>query len=378
MSNKEFANKIAIVGVGASNFRELWDRPDSNRTQDQMFVSVFKEALDDAGLQLSEVDGLIAGGASYVSAAYRTGLRNARFVSEYLHAGRQMPTMLAQAAGALLTGLANYVVLFNSVAFRAQGNKFGGARDGDMYDRPYGMTSAGANYAMGFARYQHLYGATEEQLGQIAVQVRNHAVNNPRAILHERITIDDYMQARYIAKPLRLYDYCLINDGAVALIMTTAERAKALKQKPIYLTSISTQVALHEQYLDPDMWYTSCQKLKREALDSVGVAHKDIDCVQMYDNFSVSALWGLEGLGFAPRGQGLQWVKGGRISHGGELPMNTSGGMLAESYLQGWNAHAEAIRQLRGTAINQVPNCERVLYFCLSAVPGVTLLTNKP
>lgn len=378
MSNKDFANKIAIVGVGASNFRELWDKPDKARTQDEMFVAAFKEALDDAGLQLSQIDGLIAGGTSYVTAAYRCGMKRARYVNEYQRAGRQMPTMLSQAAGALLSGMANYVVAFNSVAFRAQGNKFGGVNDGDLYDRPYGMTSAGATYAMGFTRYQHLYGAKEEELGEIAVQIRNHAVNNPRAILRDRITLDEYVQARYIAKPLRLYDYCLINDGAVALILTTADRARALKQKPVYFTSIATQVALFERYLDPELWTTACQGLKRDGLDSVGVTLKDIDCVQMYDNFSVAALWGLEGLGFAPRGEGLKWIKGGRISHGGELPVNTSGGMMAEAFLQGWNAHAEAVRQLRGTAINQVPNCKRVLYFCLSAVPGVTLMTNEP
>jgi acetyl-CoA acetyltransferase len=282
---------------------------------------------------------------------------------------------LMHAAMAVLHGLANYVALFNSVAFRSQGVKFGGAGQGLLYDSIYGMASPGAQYSMAFTRYQHLYGGTEEQLGTIALAFRKHAQLNPVAIMQKPLSLEDYLAARYIAQPLRLYDYCLINDGAVACIVTTAERARDLRQPPVLIAGTAERANFREWYVDPGFWQDACASLRADLLDPLGLGLGDIDCLQVYDNFSVAVLWGLEGFGFAPRGQGLQWIQGGRIELGGELPINTSGGMLSEAYLQGWNQHAEAVRQLRGQAgARQVPGCRRVLYWCLSALPNASLL----
>ncbi len=377
MSDRSICGKTAIVGLGVTDFRALADNPKHGFIKEELAVQAFRQALDDAGLKPSDIDGVITGGVqAYEPFCYRSGLRDVRLLASYPSAGRMCAVALGHAAMAVHHGLANYVVMFNSVTFRSDGQKFGGGGgQGDLYDRIYGMASPGALYALAFTRYQSLYGGAEADLGEIAVTIRNHAVDNPIAILRDRHTIESYLQSRYVARPLHLLDYCLINDGCVAWIVTTTERAKALRQPPVLIGSFAERATLREQYVAEDFWWEACRTLKGDLLDSIGLTTKDIDSVQFYDNFSLSGLWGLEGFGFAPRGEGLRWIKGGRISLGGELPMNTSGGMLAEAYLQGWNNHAEAIRQLRGQAgPRQIPNCRTLLYWCLSMVPGGTVL----
>ena len=339
---------------------------------------MLREALTDAGLQLSQIDGLVTAGVRrYEPFAFRTGLTDVRYLAHYPSGGRMCTLALIHAAMAVHHGMADYVVLFNSVVFRSDGVKFGGGPgQGDLYDSVYGMASPGAQYSMAFSKYQHLYGGTEEQLATIPIAIRKHASLNPKAIMQEPITVQDYLDARYIAEPLRLYDYCLINDGAVCYIVTSTERARDLRQPPVLISGAAETAAFREQYVDTGFWFDSCQTLRADLLDPLGVRLQDIDSVQVYDNFSPAVLWGLEGFGFAPRGEGLKWVQGGRIELGGELPVNTSGGLMSESYLQGWNGHAEAVLQLRGQAgERQVSDCRSILYWCLSQLPNASLLT---
>jgi acetyl-CoA acetyltransferase len=375
VSDRGFCGKAAIVGIATSDFRALYGS-DPERTREELAVEVIRGALEDAGLPKSQLDGLVTSGVThYEPIAYRAGLTDVRFVADYPAGGRMCSVALMHAAMAVHHGLANYVVLFNSVTFRSQGIKFGGAGQGLLYDAIYGMASPGAQYSLAFTRYQHLYGGTEEKLGAIAVAFRRHAQLNPVAVMQKPLTLEDYLAARYIAQPLRLYDYCLINDGAVAYIVTSAERARDLRHPPALIAGAAEQANFREYYVDPGFWADACASMRRDLLEPLGVGLGDIDCLQVYDNFSVAVLWGLEGFGFAPRGQGLDWIQGGRIELGGELPINTSGGMLSEAYLQGWNQHAEAVRQLRGEAgARQVPGCRRVLYWCLSALPNASLL----
>jgi acetyl-CoA acetyltransferase len=377
MSDRAFAGRTAIVGIATSDFRALYGKPDPGRTREELATHVIRDALLDAGLEKRQIDGLVtAGVAHYEPIAYRTGLTDVRFVADYPAGGRMCSVALMHAAMAVHHGLANYVVLFNSVAFRSQQVKFGGGpAQGLLYDSVYGMASPGAQYSLAFTRYQHLYGGTEAELGAIAVAFRKHARLNPLAIMQRPLTLEDYLQTRYVAEPLRLYDYCLVNDGAVAYVVTSAERARDLRHPPVLIGGTAERANFREWYVDPGFWADACASLKRDLMDPLGIGVEDIDCLQVYDNFSPSVLWGLEGFGFAPRGQGLQWIQGGRIELGGELPINTSGGMLSEAYLLGWNQHAEAVRQLRGTAgARQVPDCRRILYWCLSALPGASLL----
>jgi len=379
MSKAEFSGRTAIVGIATSDFKALYGT-DPERTREDLATRAIGDALDDAGLKKEQVDGLITGGTvHYEPLAYRAGLTDVRFCVDYPSAGRMCAMALMHAAQAVESGLANYVVLFNSVCFRSNQVKFGMGGGwmgtGLLYDSVYGMASPGAQYSLAFTRYQHLYGGTEEQLGAIAVAFRKHAQKNPAAIMQKPMTIDDYLAARYIAQPLRLFDYCLVNDGAVAYVVTSAERARDLRQKPVMIGGTAGRANFREWYVDLDFWADACASMKRDLMDPLGVGTEDIDSVQVYDNFSVSVLWGLEGFGFAPKGQGLEWIQDGRIELGGELPVNTSGGMLSEAYLQGWNQHAESVRQLRGQAgPRQVPDCQRILYWGLSALPSASLL----
>ena len=377
MSDRSFAGRTAIVGIATSDFRALYGR-DPERTREELATHAIRGALDDAGLDKSQIDGLVTGGtAHYEPIAYRAGLTDVRFVADYPSAGRMCAVALMHAAMAVEHGLANYVVLFNSVCFRSQQNRFGysSGSTGLMYESVYGMASPGAQYSMAFTRYQHLYGGSEAQLGAFALAFRKHARLNPVAIMQDELTLDDYLAARYIARPLRLFDYCLVNDGAVAYIVTSAERARDLRHKPVLIGGTAERANFREWYVDLEFWADACGSMKRDLLDPLGVTTADIDCLQVYDNFSPSVLWGLEGFGFAPRGEGLDWIQDGRIELGGELPVNTSGGLISEAYLQGWNQHAEAVRQLRGEAgARQVPDCRRVLYWCLSALPNASLL----
>ncbi|WP_419918471.1 thiolase C-terminal domain-containing protein [Candidatus Poriferisocius sp.] len=376
MTDREFAGRTAIVGIASSDFAGLYRTPDRHRTGEALATETIGAAIADTGLEKSRIDGLITGGvAHYEPIAYRTGLTDVRFVADYPQAGRMCATALMHAAAAVHHRLADYVVLFNSVVFRSQGTRFGAQGQGLLYDSVYGMASPGAQYSLGFTRYQARYGGTEEQLGAIPVAIRSHARLNPAAIMQAEMTIDDYLASRYIAQPLRLFDYCLVNDGAVAYVVTTAERARDLNHPPVLIAGTAGRANFREWYVDLEFWDEACRSMKTDLFDPLGVTTGDIDCLQVYDNFSVAVLWGLEGFGFAPRGQGLEWVQNGRIALGGELPINTSGGMLSEAYLQGWNQHAEAVRQLRGTAgVRQIPDCDWSLYWCLSALPGATLL----
>lgn len=377
MTDRALMNQTAIVGVGDTDYFALYRNLDPERTREELAIQVLHQALDDAGLRLDQIDGLITTGTNfYPDLCYRTGLRDVRFINEYTHAGRMCATALGQAAMAVHHGLANYVALVHSLNSRSARVTYGAGLKVDLYDNVFGMASPGALYALGFNRYLHLYGGRAEQLGAIAIAIRKHAARNPRAIMQTPITLEDYLNSRYIARPLHLFDYCLVNDGAVCYIVTSVERARDLKQRPVLITGIAGQATLREWYVAEDFWYSAAQRMAADLFGPTGLTVRDIDAVQVYDNFSVSVLWGLEGFGFCGQGEGLDWIQNGRIELGGELPVNTSGGMLSEAYLQGWNAHAEAVRQLRGQAgPRQVPNAEHILYWCLSAVPGATLLT---
>ncbi len=378
MSDASIARKTALVGIGTSDFSYLYRNLDPERTREELAVLALKEALDDAGLAKSDIDGLVVGGSpEYHSFMFRSGLQDVRYLAHYPIAGRLCPIALGQAAMAIEHGMCNYVAMFNSVNFRSAARSFGAPSEGtgDLYDSVFGMASPGAFYSLAFTRYQQLYGGTEEELGAIAVAFRKHASMNPRAVMQNPITIDDYMSARYIAKPLRLFDYCLVNDGAVCYILTSADRAKDLKQPPVHVGGFGMRTSIREEYASEDFWEAACATMKKDVMGPLGLTTRDIDSVEMYDNFSLSLLWGLEGFGFAPKGEGLQWIQNGRIELGGELPVNTSGGMLSEAYLQGWNNHAESVRQLRGQAgERQIPNCKTILYYGLSVVPTASVL----
>ncbi len=232
-----------------------------------------------------------------------------------------------------------------------------------MNDAAYGMTSPGAAVAHMYRRYQHLYHPPEETLGYFAVNNRQNASLNPLAVMRSPITMDDYLASRYVAEPLRLLDYCLINDGGVCLIVTSAERARDLKKPPVYIHASASAGDFSYQYTVDDFFCDALEMVADDLFANSEIQREDIDVAQIYDNFTPVFLFTLEGMGFCPRGEAANWVTPARIARDGDFPINTSGGHTSESYMQGWGLLAEAVRQVRGEAgERQVANCENALF----------------
>lgn len=387
MTISPLRNKTAIVGVGGSDYAALYRTTDPSRNGVTLGIEALKYALDDAGLDISDVDGLICSGvtpnpAHYQHFAYRAGLRDARYLIPYIQSGRLCGAIIAHAAMAIDAGLADCVACIYSTVARSTRNRFD--RGADLYDSAFGMASPGAQYAMLFSRYleKHGYRGKEHLQAAVPIAFRKHAALNPVATMRNPITVEDYLRAPYVARPLRRLDYCLISDGSVCVIMTSADRARNLKKPPAYVTAFAHHGTLWEPYVPPlapqAQYFSYAERMMAEILQRSGMSRRDISSFQVYDNFTPDVLWSLEGAGFCKQGEALEWVQGGRIELGGELPMNTSGGMMSETYLQGWNNLAEAARQVRQEAgSRQIKDCNAVLYACLAGVSNMLLLSRQ-
>ncbi len=285
---------------------------------------------------------------------------------------------LQYAVMAVATGQAENVAVLYGNNGRSAGARYGGGVDPNsptIYDTMYGMTSPGAYVSMMFRRHQHEYGTTEEALAALSINNRKNGALNPDAVMQKPITREEYFAARYIAEPLRLYDYCLINDGGVAFIVTSAAGARRFKHRPAYIGATYTASALTNFYTQTDCFYSTCRDLATRLYRTADVSPRDVDCAMIYDNFTPTILFSLEGFGFCPRGKSGTWVQGGRIELGGELPLNTCGGHTSESYMQGFGLTIEAVRQVRGEAGGrQVPNCEVVQYICVAPITNSHIL----
>jgi len=193
---------------------------------------------------------------------------------------------------------------------------------------------------------------------------------NEYAVMRQLITTQDHQRSRWIVEPLHLLDYCLINDGGVAMVLASIDRAQDRPQPPVYIKGWAQATALREStYPDPEFWRTPMQAVAREVASRSGVARSDLDGLMIYDNFSPTVLFALEGFGFCAPGEAGPWVQGDRLELGGEFPTNTNGGHLSESYMQGWSLNVEAVRQLRGQlGDRQIPNARHIQYMCASPV----------
>jgi acetyl-CoA acetyltransferase len=283
---------------------------------------------------------------------------------------------LQTAVRAIVTGAAEVVACVYGNNGRTAGATYGGATgepsgrdDTVVYDAMYGMTSPGAYISLMWRRYQHQYGVPDGALAPIAISNRRNGALNPNAVMRKPITTEEYLAAPFIAEPLRMLDYCLINDGGVAFIVTSAQRAKDLRKPPVYVSATAATSDLTNFYTSDDLFYGAGQELAGQVYRDAGIDRADVDCAQIYDNFTAIVVLSLESLGFCAPGTGWQWIRDGRIELGGELPINTSGGHTAEGYMQGWGLHVEAVRQLRGEAgMRQVPDCHIVQYACLAPI----------
>ena len=353
-------NKAAVVGVATTRYGSF---PDTDEYG--LAAQAFRGALEDSGLTRDDIDGLVVCRIpSYARMGEVLGL-DPRWSMTLPPHGRMSGIGIIEAVLALATGQANTVALLYANIGRSRRVNYGGDEMPSVWD-PWGFTSPGMAHALMFRRHMELYGTTTRQLAEVSVAIRHHACLNPDAVMKKSITIEDHENSRPIALPLRLLDYCLINDGAVCLILTSRERAADCRKRPVLVSGFGARDAFVQSSFpnfDFGFWYEAVREAGNAAYAMAGIERSDVDTLMAYDNFSPTVLFSLEGLGFCSRGESGAFVEGGTLRIGGALPTNTDGGHLSNSYMQGWALNVEAVRQLRGECgLRQVRDCEVAQY----------------
>jgi acetyl-CoA acetyltransferase len=374
----------AIVGIGATEFSK-----DSGRSELRLAVEAVNAALNDAGLQPSGVDGLVTfsmDANAEIAVARELGVPELSFFSRIPYGGGAACATVQQAAMAVATGVASVVVCYRAFNERS-GRRFGrvstdaassGVDNGWHY--PVGLATPAATVAMFARRYMHEYGATSEDFGRVAVADRRHAATNPNAWFYGKpITLADHQASRWIAEPLRLLDCCQESDGAVALVVTSAARAADLPHPPAVVRAAAQgsgpdQFVMNSYYRDDLTGLPEMSVVARQLWRQSGIGPDDVSVGVLYDHFTPFVLVQLEELGFCPRGEARHFIAGGAIELDGRLPVNPHGGQLGEAYIHGMNGIAEAVRQLRGTAVNQVDGVGHVLVTAGTGVPTSGLI----
>ncbi|WP_211852053.1 thiolase family protein [Plastoroseomonas hellenica] len=347
----------AVVGVGHTDWVRDWARCRNGERPNDSYgyaLEALRNALADAKIGRDEVDGLIAGPTTaYERLGELSGI-NPRW-------GDQADAVLAvaQAVMAIEAGYAEVVALVYGNDQRSVGTQYGGpeAMGGNaflsyVYHSPWGFTSQGALYALTLQSYKHARGFTEAEMGEVSVAQRGWSALNPNAIMRKRITLEDYLASHFVCEPLHLFDYCLINDGGVALIIAEAERAKRMTDRPVFIEGVGRfDLNRGATSLEPridDFYLPAQQSAAAQSYAVSGLGPKDMDILQVYDSFSVHVPLALEGYGYCAVGEAGKFLRESRIGPGGRLPLNTSGGHLSETYMQGWAHQIECVRQLRG------------------------------
>lgn len=361
----------AIVGVGQSNFGALFANKDASRDANALAVDALHQAIDDAGLKKSDIDGLVCSWVDYGRIATVAGIPQPDVIYGLQGAGRMSGVAVQQAAALIESGAAEVIALVYGNNGRSVKMSYGGEAlsPTQAYDTMYGMTSVGAEAAMMFRRYCHDYGAPANSLAPVAINNRRNASMNAGAVMATELSLEEYLNSRYVAEPLRLFDYCIINDGGVAMIITTQERAKSLRKRPVNIAASASRGDLGNYYVSSDFFYRACHEVGQRVYKKSGFGPADMDCLQIYDNFTPIVLFSLEGFGHAARGEAWRFVQDGRIAIEGAMPVNTAGGHTGESYMQGWAHHVEAVRQIRGEGgKRQVKDCNVAQYMCASPI----------
>ncbi len=380
----------AIAGIGATEFSK-----ESGRTELQLSCEAVLDALADAGLTTDDVDGLttfVMDSSAEIAVARELGMGDLRFMSRISYGGGAGCACVQQAALAVATGIAETVVVYRGFNERS-GQRFGqvqtwagiqGNSNGfdNAWSYPYGLSTPAATVAMQARRYMHLYGATSEDFGRVAVADRKHAATNPKAFFYERpITLEDHQNSRMIADPLRLLDCCQESDGAVAMVVTSTERARDLRQGAVPILaaaqgSASDQFVMTSYYRD-DFGVPEMGVVARELWRQSGLGPADMSTAVLYDHFTPYVLMQLEELGFCGPGEAPGFIADGGIEIGGRLPVNTHGGQLGEAYIHGMNGIAEGVRQMRGTSVNQVADASAALVTSGTGVPTSGLILGR-
>ena len=372
---RRIRDRVAIVGIGHLPFSKDIGRPISDTA-----IEAAQLALDDAGLQGEDVDGISMFEMEHtheVTLARGLGVRNLAWWDKISYGGGASCATVMHAAAAIASGLAEVVVCHRarnrgSKASRPWAQERELVTDDKALHVPWGLIRPVDVIGMWAQRHMHVYGTTREQLGNVAIAARKHANRNPFAMMGGRkLDMETYLAGRAISDPLTLYDCCLETDGALACVVTSVERARDLRQKPVYVHAVAQASGPNPVHLanynTPDM-QTTAVPCARQLWERSELKPADMDCAQIYDAFTPLVIMGLEDYGFCKPGEGGPFTEGGRIELGGELPVLTSGGGLSEAYVHGFNLILEAVRQIRGTSTAQVPGCKATLVTGASGV----------
>ncbi|MEO6893272.1 MAG: acetyl-CoA acetyltransferase [Ktedonobacteraceae bacterium] len=348
-----YSGRIAIVGVADSDYGRV-----PTMTEMQLHAQATWRALEESGLRKEEIDGVFCSSQSMGMPTVML-CEYLRIIPRYSDTtsigGSSFEAHLNHAVAAIRTGKCEVALItYASTQLSSRGRMAGtGGRPATIpettYEAPYGSILVGA-YAMAARRHMYQYGTTPEQLAEIAVVTRRHAGLNPLAMYREPIGIQDVLNSRMIADPLHLLDCCVVSDGGGAVLVTTEERARDLKQTPVFVLG-SSESHTHSQISQmPDLTVTAAALTAPRAFAEAGVTPGDIDMAMIYDSFTITVLLLLEDLGFCKKGEGGSFVQDGRIALGGQLPINTDGGGLSSNHpgMRGIFLLIEATRQLRG------------------------------
>ena len=387
-------DQTAIAGIGQTEFTK---RGGIARSEFQVACEAVVNAVADAGLRLQDVDGFVTYEGDHnppAAVAQALGIPTLRFLNLYPGGGNSAAGIVHNAAMGVFSGTAEVVVCYRSIC-QGQGTRFGtgqsrgafSARVGgsQAFTAPFGVLSPAQGYAFEARRHMHEFGTTSEQFGAISVASYKHGERNPNAVMRgTNLTLEDHQNSRMIADPYHLFDCCQESDGAAALVVTSTERAHALKQPPVLIAGAAQGASFEagqDRHSRTARGWTSAG-LSDTASDlyrRAGVGSQDIDVAQFYENFTGQVLMAIEDLGFCKKGEGGAFVEGGTIEWpDGDLPINTSGGNLAEGYIHGLNLVLEAARQIRGTSTAQVEGAEHSLVVAgPSAAPSSALILRR-
>lgn len=366
-------DKVAIVGIGHLPFSKDIGRPISDTA-----IEAIQMAIDDAGLENEDVDGMSMFEMEHtheVTIARGLGVKNLQWWDKITYGGGASAATIMHAAAAIACGLAEVVVCHRarnrgSKAARPWAQERELVTDDKALHVPWGLIRPVDVIGMWAHRHMHQYGTTREHLGNVAIAARKHANRNPYAMMRDKpLDMKTYLEGRVIGYPLTLFDCCLETDGAVALVLTRSERAKDLRQKPVLIRGAAWgggQTLYSNRIWDTNR--TAAADMAPRLYAMAGVGPDDFDLAELYDCFTYSVLVQLEDYGFCKKGEGGPFVASGATARGGSMPVNTHGGFLSEAYVHGLNHVAEAVSQLRHTAgARQVPNAELALS---TAQPG--------
>ncbi|MDJ0786129.1 MAG: lipid-transfer protein [Myxococcota bacterium] len=382
-------DEAAIIGIGQTKYSK-----NSGVSELALACEAVRNAIDDAGLEPEEVDGLVTflmDSSDEVEVARAVGLGDLSLLSRVAYGGGAAVPLIHQAAMAVATGVAQNVVVYRALNGRS-GQRMGQGVSGNVitsdlihwsWYMPYGLLTPASWIALQATRYMHDTGTGPEAFAHVAVSTRKHAVNNPEAAFFGKpMSFEDYYASKWICEPLRLFDCCQETDGGCAIVVTSAERAKDAKHPAALVRGVSQasfdgQEQMTSFYRDDMGWLPEMELAGKIVYEQSGLGPDDVDAAILYDAFTPEVVMQTEAFGFCKKGEGGDFVKDGNLEVGGRLPNNTHGGLLSESYIHGVNGIAEGVRLIRGTSVNQPEKCDHVLVSSGVGVPTGAMILGK-